>query len=85
MTFSIGKNTFIGMILCLGALLFAAGATSPDASTGIRWTVTGVDSTCTSAYVIDQQTGDIYYLEKNQNISSRKIKLTRVGNMRDAR
>ena len=85
MTFSISKYTLAAFALSLGAIFFLTGAGSPESSTGIRWSMTQIAGSDSGAYILDQKTGDIYFLEKNPNIGTRKMKLTLLGNMSDAR
>ncbi len=88
MTINIDRKAVAGAVICLGALFFALGADSPSASSASapapKWAICGVPGSVGDAYIINQQTGNLYYMQRKASIGSKKMKLQLLGSITDA-
>ena len=65
------------------AILLLTGASSGSGSD--RWSISAVSGPITGLYIIDQATGDIYFMDDNPKIASNRASIRKKGNMSDAR
>lgn len=85
MTITLTSKTAFALFVSSAALLFALGASSQNESDGARWAISAVSGDNPGAYVMDQRSGDIYFVRQNPNIGGRDLKAMRLGNISEAR
>jgi hypothetical protein len=85
MNININIKAVLVASICAGAILFTLGASNAGSSDGPRWTISATSGTDSGAYILDQKTGDIYFLEKSQNIGTKKMKIKLLGNIQEAK
>ncbi len=85
MNVTITTKAALASILSLSAILFALGASSQGDSDSPRWSISAISGDDPGAYVIDQKSGDIFFVKMNPNISNRDLKIKRLGNISEAK
>jgi hypothetical protein len=71
------------MALSLLAVLLFSGATRPTENP--RWSISAVSGGPHGLYIMDQQTGDIFFLDDDPNISRSHARIRKLGNVASAR
>lgn len=81
------KNAFTTIVAALAislmTVLFFTGASSQKE--GGRWTISAVSGEINGLYIMDQSTGDIYFLDDDPNIARSHAKIKKLGNISSAR
>jgi len=86
MTISIDRKTLLCLLVLPVLLVLTMGANTPETSTAPRWAICAVSDTRGSVYVLNQSSGNLYYLERKQSTGSKnKFKTDRVGNVSAAK
>ena len=85
MTLTITPKAALAALFSGCVLLFALGANGQNDSDNPRWAISAVSGENSGAYVIDQTSGEVYFIRINPNASTRDLKIKRLGNMSEAR
>jgi hypothetical protein len=65
------------------AILFLTGASRESKSE--RWSISAVSGQTAGLYIMDQETGDIYFMDDDPRVASNRAKIKKKGNISDAR
>jgi hypothetical protein len=84
MNITVTPKIALAALVSLSALLFALGASTQNDSDA-RWSISAVAGDNPGAYVIDQNSGEIYFVKINPNIGGRELKIKRLGNISEAK
>lgn len=74
------------LIIIVGSLfaVFLLTGASQDRSND-RWTIFAISGEKTGLYIMDQRTGDIYFLDDDPRIARTHVNISKLGNISEAR